>query len=100
MSFVEHPFICDGPGCGKRRENDTNHWFIMWEVSASSNPFDLPNDKTGLIVLPWLTEEAMKAGRKHLCGVACALKLFERALTFGTLDLVVASQQVASKTKH
>lgn len=99
MSVIAQPFICDGPGCGKRRETDTNHWFLLWEWTWDM----LPNHPgpSGVALLPWTSdEEALKPGRKHACGVACALKLLERALTLGTLDFAVALQQAAKEVKH
>ena len=100
MSFIEHPYVCDGPGCGKRRQNDTNHWFVLWEIHFEMFPDPDHPPTTGVVWFPWLPEEAAKPGRKHACGVACATKLLERALAAGTLDLVVAAQQAAKEVKH
>jgi hypothetical protein len=94
MSLVNHPFVCDGPGCGKRRENDTNHWFLLWEFMFGAD------NLTGFACLPWNVEEALKPGRVHACGVNCALKLTERALTIGTLDFAAALEKVSKEVKH
>jgi hypothetical protein len=68
MSRDPEPFRCDAPGCGKRRSNDANHW---WLVRTGK-------DAQGLwvvLVLPWNPVEADFPATDHGCGIDCMLKL-------------------------
>jgi hypothetical protein len=79
VSIINNPFACDG--CGKRREKDTNHWFILWEWWHPPE-----NTNCCLAITPWFFDQAAKEGMKHACGVNCLMKLCERFATTGRLD--------------
>lgn len=83
MSLVSHPFVCDI--CGKRRENDTNHWYVAWEFMLWHDGAPVPTVR-GLAVAVWHAETALEPGKKHLCGVNCAMRAQEKFLTQGTLE--------------
>lgn len=77
MSRDSYPFSCDG--CGKRRENDVNRWWLIWEFTHPTLGIPV------LAVIAWNEEIALGAVC-HTCGQACAQKLVERWLTTGMLE--------------
>lgn len=78
MQITEH--VCDE--CGKKRTNDTNHWFRP-VISHRGN----------FCVLPFNT--ALTNGRERpkewidVCGQDCAVKVFSRWLSTGKLNAEV-----------
>ena len=89
MAIAEHPFICDS--CGKDRRKDTNHWFILW--IAEMGPFQ-DTIKPGLVIEPFSLERAVGYGKRHTCGVSCAIRLTERYLTIGQFEVVTVGSEI------
>ena len=69
----EAPWICDN--CGKRRESDTNHWFVLYS-----------NCDGILGITKWSDLKAQADGARHVCGAACRNVLVERFFNFGTFE--------------
>lgn len=69
MSRIAEPYVCDGPACGKRRDSDANHWWLV----QTSEPY--PDAEEWIGVSPWEAERADKAHTLHACGIDCMLKL-------------------------
>lgn len=76
----EAPWICDN--CGKKRESDTNHWFV---IIAIIEPGNAPI-ATVLRIAKWDEECARHENAKHICGAACRNVLVERFFAFGNFD--------------
>lgn len=81
MSVISNPFTCDA--CGKRRDSDTNRWWVAWLWHYPNN-----QELANLAVVPWLHEEAIIPGRRHACGVNCLMKLCERFAITGQLEVL------------
>lgn len=68
MSIIPASVKCDG--CGKSRDEDTNHWRSL---SAARSSLSI--------------NEGIGTGYPfHVCGETCALKLLSRWLATGKLD--------------
>ena len=65
-------FACDN--CGKNRDSDSNHWFVMSQY-----------DQRGFWVMPWDDYlSATKDGVVHLCGQECLVAMLTRYLATGS----------------
>lgn len=72
-------FQCDN--CGKDRDNDTNHWFVLLEEKPP-----LGQERCGLIIRHWNKEFAQVAEAKHSCGQDCAMQMASRFLATGNFE--------------
>lgn len=72
MSKLANPWKCDNAACGKLRESDANHWWLIGRQEHSGGPY--------IVISPWDTQAADAAGVKHGCGIDCALKIAARAM--------------------
>jgi len=78
MAKIKQPYQCDE--CGKPREKDANHWWLMWvELPIGRTPEEL-------MISPWNLEKTEKDGVKHLCGQECVQKKVELFLATRSLE--------------
>lgn len=74
----EAPWVCDN--CGKRREPDTNHWYLIRvSLDASRGP-------TFLQISKWDDEFAEFCATRHVCGAECRNILVERFFSTGSFE--------------
>jgi len=82
MSKLREPYRCDH--CGKLRESDANHWWILfdaWFPPNGKNPLKAEFvNHHGLMIVAW-HEALADLLVRHACGMECALKLAERFMT-------------------
>lgn len=71
-------YACDN--CGKQRDRDTNHWFMLQIVSSS-----IYGDRAE--VFTWDQEFDTEA-TSHACGHECALSMLARFLANGKFERV------------
>ena len=65
MTVIPQPYKCNV--CGKYRDSDTNHWWLIWVVR-------LQDGKTDRVEMQlWNDELAREPGMGHCCGLKCAL---------------------------
>lgn len=87
MSFVPETIRCDG--CLKKRDNDTNHWFLTRIISFG--------DGLSFQCLPLSNSSERLQGDHHYCGQACALKGFSRYLDSGKLYDIESEPKAAKQ---
>jgi hypothetical protein len=66
MSVMAQPYRCDAPGCEQVRENDANHWWLLWLDRGADRDFQIQ-------LSPWHPVMATEAFVKHYCGLEHAL---------------------------
>jgi hypothetical protein len=76
MAKIPSEYACDY--CGKRRQQDANHWFLLEAY--------LVRDKPAIEIMVWDTEAAIGEKTHHACGEQCALLGFQSFLATGKLD--------------
>lgn len=73
MAKLTNPWKCDNPACGKLREADANHWWILGRLDQGiTRPY--------IVIAPWDQETAELASVKHGCGVDCTMKIAARMM--------------------
>ena len=77
MSKIEQPYRCDAQGCGKLREKDANHWWLVWRTEVVIPGADESPVKrcTTIHASPWIAHRAEADGVNHVCGIDCMLKI-------------------------
>lgn len=63
---IGQPYRCDGPGCKKLREDDTNHWWLVSSHEA---------DGRGYVQIEQWDPRRAKMALHHACGIDCAAKI-------------------------
>jgi hypothetical protein len=81
MTRIGDPYRCDGASCGKLRENDANHWWLLWRGFVSGT----------LMIERWNAKVAACPGVKHFCGIDCLTK----AVTAGAAELLEEARNSA-----
>lgn len=71
------PYACNI--CKKRRDNDTNHWFVFI-------PLVITGGQKGISVSEWSEAYAAAEGAGHACGHQDAQALFARWLATKSLE--------------
>ncbi len=90
MSRLGQPYRCDV--CGKLRENDANHWWLVWAADV------LVNSSVVLCVGDWDSSRAEQPEIRHARGQECTMKLVERWLTTRSFE-PASSRPVSSPRK-
>jgi hypothetical protein len=67
MSKIGEPYRCDGPSCGKLRDTDANHWWLIRRTEQDGAPH--------IVAMPWRAPAADTPGTNHVCGIDCLLKV-------------------------
>jgi len=81
VSKLANPYRCNL--CGKLRENDANHWLLLF----GRYPVSQDDGKPFVVLIEtWTERRARGATAEHACGLECALKLAERWLTTHSFD--------------
>lgn len=73
----EAPWVCDN--CGKRRDVDTNHWFVIAEDNEDNPGFCLR-------IAKWNEDFATLRSARHACGSECRNVLVERWFSLGRFE--------------
>ena len=81
MTFIAQPFLCTV--CRKQRENDANHWFLVYMNYMAATP--RAPARVCVTVEKWVDELARSEGIEHACGQECMQTLVERWVTKGSL---------------
>ena len=86
MTRIDEPYRCDV--CGKLRESDANHWWLVWVEERDEYVHEPRPHSTRLMFICVMAWAEWMAARevKHACGQACAQQLVERWLTTGSLE--------------
>jgi hypothetical protein len=66
MTKIAEPYRCDGPGCGKQRSSDANHWWLIRFVRMTGG-----SPQIFIEVMPWDPNTADLEATKHGCGINC-----------------------------
>jgi ribosomal protein L37AE/L43A len=74
-------YQCDN--CGKDRDDDTNHWFVLMKEVA---PLAHDERDYGLIIRRWDENFAEVRDAKHACGQDCAMQMASRFLATGNFE--------------
>jgi len=69
MSIMAQPYKCDAPGCDRVRDNDSNHW---WLVFLTRGRGARPREYR-IELRPWDDGMATQPFTKHYCGVEHAM---------------------------
>ena len=81
MSRPQSPIVCDGPGCGKQKQ-EANHWFVIaWQAPQHSAgrlklyvyDYDAKTDDT-------FNEYICGWSWFDFCGTSCALKFISEQM--------------------
>ena len=76
MTIVDFPFRCNI--CQKRREADTNHWYLVKFPPLTRQDGGFEFGEIALVVTTWDSLEALAFGREHICGIKCLTIRVER----------------------
>ena len=75
MTLLAQPYRCNH--CGKLREKDTNHWWLL-RIS--------PGHAAAITLARWDPALARDSSARHICGIECALAQLERWMQTGSFD--------------
>jgi len=78
----QNSYVCDN--CGKSREKDANHWFVLTAQYA------IPGAPT---LLKWNQGSAEDPRARHACGQECAFAMLARFMATGTFERVAVKRE-------
>ncbi len=79
MTILSQPYKCDGAGCEMVRENDANHWWLLWltrdrlDRLTGEHGDGIPRRTVEIHLTPWDEGWAHQPFVKHFCGLEHAL---------------------------
>jgi hypothetical protein len=76
MTKIKEPYRCNG--CGKLRENDANHWWLLRECMR------FVSENKELALAAWDADLAHCEDVTHACGQECAQKLIGQWMATGS----------------
>lgn len=90
VTVVPQPYKCNV--CGKYRDRDTNHWWLVWYVV-------LQNGVTWRIeIQAWNDELAKEPEVGHCCGIECARLQATRVMCEAVCRVQAAEKEKLNET--
>jgi hypothetical protein len=82
MSRPASPIVCDGPGCGKHREKDTNHWWTVGVWDRINHEENEPQHV--ILIVPTRETQHISWSEpdyyRDFCGTECAAKFISEQM--------------------